>query len=113
MLYASRGTVKPTIRAPAAYDNGMRQAVTWELRKLRAIYLLIGRRGILKLQHRKTNRCSGHRQAAGVAPGWRLVNNQKYYFIGLSATRSDSNPMPPWGSVRCSGPLGRQAETHD
>src|SRR6516225_8375769 len=57
MVYASRGTVKPTIRAPAAYDNGMRQAVIWELRKFRAIYLLInGKTGILKLQRRATGR---------------------------------------------------------
>src|SRR6516162_3298562 len=38
MLYASRGTVKPTIKAPAAYANGMSQA--GRLRKLRATCLL-------------------------------------------------------------------------
>src|SRR6516225_9307236 len=40
MLYASRGIVKPTIRAPTAYDNGISHALTAELRKLATMCLL-------------------------------------------------------------------------
>src|SRR5215831_4362745 len=40
MLYASRGIVNPTTRAPPAYNNGMSQELTGGLRELKAICLL-------------------------------------------------------------------------
>src|ERR1700757_1088333 len=39
--YASRGTVNPNTRAPAAYNKGISHAVTGELCKLRAMRILV------------------------------------------------------------------------